>query len=184
MGRPQTYNLDIGSVFGRLTIKGLFSLWPRDSSKRTRQIAKCVCICGTQTEVRRECLTSGDTKSCGCLHKEIVSKRLLKSSSKGRWPLFQSYQKGAAIRNLNFLLSFDDFISLVQKECFYCKSSPHNNHKGFVCGGIDRVDNSRGYEKENCVPCCRRCNRAKDVMSLKEFLLWIENIYNNSIGTP
>jgi len=34
----------------------------------------CKCECGKEVEVRRDHLTSGKTKSCSCLHKEIVGK--------------------------------------------------------------------------------------------------------------
>jgi hypothetical protein len=44
--------------------------------------------------------------------------------------------------------------------------------------GLDRVDNNRGYEKDNIVPCCETCNKAKLQMSLGEFLNWIKRVYN------
>lgn len=34
---------------------------------------KCQCDCGNEIIVRPDSLTSGHTKSCGCLQKEIVS---------------------------------------------------------------------------------------------------------------
>jgi len=47
--------------------------------------------------------------------------------------------------------------------------------------GIDRVDNSRGYESGNVVSCCGVCNMLKHVLSKEEFLARIEKIYKNSI---
>jgi 5-methylcytosine-specific restriction endonuclease McrA len=38
---------------------------------------------------------------------------------------------------------------------------PHN--------GIDRKNNSLEYTLENCVPCCRQCNFAKQGLSEIEF---------------
>lgn len=43
--------------------------------------------------------------------------------------------------------------------------------------GIDRVDNSKGYTSDNCVPCCWACNNAKKNNSSSEFLAWVDGVY-------
>ena len=51
----------------------------RDSGQRTRAkkvIWECKCDCGEVSFVSRGALRSGDTKSCGCLNKEVNSKRM------------------------------------------------------------------------------------------------------------
>lgn len=55
---------------------------------------------------------------------------------------------------------------------------------GFYCGeenanGIDRVDSTKHYTKENCVPCCFICNRMKNKYSINVFLEKIKQIYHN-----
>lgn len=59
----------VGKRFGRLVaIKRL-------EKKRGRQfIWVCVCDCGKETLVPRNYLTSGNTRSCGCLKKENIEK--------------------------------------------------------------------------------------------------------------
>ena len=53
-----------GQVFGRLTVvsfafvKKKFAYW------------NCVCSCGAQRAVRGNCLSTGGTKSCGCIQRE------------------------------------------------------------------------------------------------------------------
>lgn len=47
--------------------------------------------------------------------------------------------------------------------------------------GIDRVDNSVGYTKENSVPCCKLCNFMKKAMSRNDFLSRIKKIYEFNI---
>ncbi|HEC67150.1 MAG TPA: hypothetical protein ENI23_17875 [bacterium] len=42
--------------------------------------------------------------------------------------------------------------------------------------GLDRVDNKKGYELENCVPCCKICNSMKMTMDKDEFLKHIKRI--------
>ena len=61
-----------GQRFGRLVAI-------RDSEKRTnskRVIWECKCDCGGISFVKLGSLRSGNTKSCGCLHKEVVFKRM------------------------------------------------------------------------------------------------------------
>jgi hypothetical protein len=54
-----------GQKFGRLT-----ALEPTDKRKGTSVVWQCECECGNICEVRSTSLTTGNTKSCGCLKKE------------------------------------------------------------------------------------------------------------------
>lgn len=56
-----------GEHFGRLTVVGLSH---RDRWGKT--VWTCLCECGTTTKVSPSSLKCGDTRSCGCLHSEIV----------------------------------------------------------------------------------------------------------------
>ena len=56
--------IEIGQVFGRLTV--VASEQPRGRQETWR----CRCICGGEAVVRESSLRSGNTKSCGCLHRE------------------------------------------------------------------------------------------------------------------
>lgn len=61
----------IGKKFNRLTVLGLGK---RNSSGQIQW--KCKCDCGNIVFVTTSYLKSGHTKSCGCLSKEMASKRL------------------------------------------------------------------------------------------------------------
>ncbi len=76
---------------------------------------------------------------------------------------YGKYKKGAASRGLDFNISFEEFMLLWQKPCYYCGSSIETI-------GIDRIDNSIGYMLGNIIPSCFVCNRAKMDMSQSEFL--------------
>ena len=54
----------VGQRFGRLTVVEF------DSIKDHKARWKCVCDCGLTVIVRGNALRSGNTKSCGCLHRE------------------------------------------------------------------------------------------------------------------
>lgn len=57
----------IGAVFGRLTVIAEAPL-ARNGARQ----ALCRCECGTEKIVRCASLRSGGTKSCGCLHREVI----------------------------------------------------------------------------------------------------------------
>ncbi len=42
--------------------------------------------------------------------------------------------------------------------------------------GIDRIDSSRGYEPDNCLPACGMCNTMKLDYSLDEFIVKIRKV--------
>jgi hypothetical protein len=72
--------------------------------------------------------------------------------------LYKNYIKSASKRNYTIGLQFEDFKRLVLSKCYYCQY-----FKEEETNGIDRLDNRKGYEKENCVPCCETCNMMKYV---------------------
>lgn len=66
------------------------------------------------------------------------------------------YSKARAKRRgITWTLSEKEFYSLIAKNCQYCQASPIMQ----TGSGLDRFDNSKGYTKENAVPCCAICNR-------------------------
>lgn len=85
---------------------------------------------------------------------------------------YSRYVQSAKKRNLNFTLSFEDFIEITNRPCYYCGSTETN------CG-VDRKNNAKGYTKANSVSCCIKCNRAKHSMTEKEFAEQIYKIYHN-----
>lgn len=166
-----------GQRFGRLLI-----LSYEGQNKHRQSVWKCQCDCGTLVRVARPRLVSGNTTSCGCYNKEILSLPVGESS----WnKLFSMYKRNAERRNLVFHLSKEEFRRLATSNCYYCNSKPSNYYKnqrtsgGVIYSGIDRVDSSRNYVLDNCVPCCSDCNYAKRKMSIQQFIDWISRISNS-----
>jgi len=79
---------------------------------------------------------------------------------------FRTYKNSAKSRKFDFCLSLKDFLSIVELPCDYCGKY---NRLGKM-SGIDRIDNTIGYIKDNIVPCCFECNRMKGIMTRKQFL--------------
>jgi len=166
--------LQPGDKFNRLTV-----LEFSKSDKRWRKWYKVKCDCGSEKVVMGSAMTSGNTKSCGCLSKEIKkSKRISKNHSEIT-AIILGYKRHAERRGFKWELTRKDVEMLVKMNCFYCDSKPNNIKKtknsigdGFIYSGIDRIDNSKNYTKQNSVPCCKICNYAKSDMNLKEFQDW------------
>lgn len=83
----------------------------------------------------------------------------------------RAYKSNAKARGLSWELTDEQFLELVTKDCTYCGHSQKYN-------GIDRIDSSKGYTINNCVPCCTWCNVMKLNHSESEFLAHIRQIYN------
>jgi len=83
--------------------------------------------------------------------------------------IFYVYKRNARTRGLGFHITFEEFMTLWQKPCFYC-GNPIDTI------GIDRIDNDKGYEISNLAPCCFKCNHAKSNMSLERFIGWLKQI--------
>jgi hypothetical protein len=100
--------------------------------------------------------------------------------------LYYRYKKSAKIRNLPFEIEKEYFKKITKESCFYCGIEPSqvsNDKKCFgnyIYNGIDRRNNQIGYLEDNCVPCCKNCNRAKMEMSEQEFRSWIERVHTHS----
>lgn len=77
--------------------------------------------------------------------------------------LFDKYKRSAKQRHYSFGLTFEQFKTFWQKDCYYCGDQTKTI-------GLDRVDNSKGYNLDNIVSCCWKCNQMKLALSQKEFI--------------
>ena len=167
-----------GKVFGRLTV--VEDLGP---DNRGWRFWGCACSCGELIVVNSRELKRGHTQSCGCLFRE----NLRKKSGWNRLPhgqsafnqLFGLYKKSAKERGYTFLLTADEFRFLTEQACHYCGALPEikfraasGTNGNYYGNGVDRIDNTSGYEPGNVVPCCTQCNIAKGVLTVEAFKEW------------
>ncbi len=152
---------------------------------RHRKWYKCRCDCGAEKTIHGSSMKSGNTKSCGCygISRRGKATRLPNNGGVINFLILQ-YKRHARNRGIKYDLSREDFEVIIRKPCAYCgnpagnKAKTKNIKEPFPYNGIDRLDSSKWYYLENCVPCCGTCNKAKRSMSRVEFLDLVTRIYN------
>lgn len=164
-----------------LRFKYLFVESPNGMFKYGKSMTwNCLCDCGNYIVATSHSLTSGKISSCGC------KRDLNKFKKKEGTPLkclYHNYKKNAKERGLAFNITIEDFKVIINKPCYYCgilplQVAPSWSDEKLLYNGIDRVDSNVGYEKNNIVACCYKCNYAKQSMSIQEFKDWIIKTYN------
>lgn len=165
----------VGQRFGKLLVVKF------DHIIKGSSFWECLCDCGKTAIVSKTSLDSG-TKSCGCNRNQ---RRLLNGENAFN-RLYDTYRFRAKYRNFEFEFTKDEFRSITQKNCFYCGIEPFqvarptiNFFGDYIYNGIDRIDSSKGYTKENSVPCCGICNIAKNKYTKEFFVDWIKRAYDN-----
>lgn len=76
---------------------------------------------------------------------------------------YKKSKRGSADRNLDWNLTFEEFMTFWGKPCHYCGDE-------IKTIGLDRVDNKKGYTLENVVSCCSGCNFQKGTLSKEVFI--------------
>lgn len=83
---------------------------------------------------------------------------------------------------MDIRLTFDEFCLLITDRCFYCGCYPKMTKfcQGYKLrvpiSGIDRINNENWYGVDNCVSCCWTCNKMKNTLTQRKFLLKIRQI--------
>lgn len=84
-------------------------------------------------------------------------------------------RRNAEQRKIKWKLSLKNFEALIKTPCFYCNKFTTSG------GGIDRLNNSLGYEPSNLVSCCGMCNKMRGESHVVAFLEKIRQIYKHKM---
>jgi hypothetical protein len=159
----------LGQRFGKLTVM------EESSSRRGKSMWKCSCTCGNEKMIRGFDLTRGKSTSCGSCGSFATN------MEPRRHAIYITYKRCAKERGYEFNITSEQFKALTKQPCIYCGAQPVENHKGgykdpIKFNGIDRKDNTKGYEEDNCFPCCKTCNLGKNNMTYEEHQAYIEQL--------
>lgn len=160
---------------------------------------ECQCECGKITTLTSQQITSGNTKSCGCLNKEqnikkaaklIAARRKYEPRIASAMRVWKQYK----YRDPDFIVSFDNWLKISQEKCYYCGIEPNSHYNMFndtngksskygidnglfSYNGLDRIDSNKSHSLDNIVTCCYMCNRSKNNLDLNIFLNKIQNFH-------
>lgn len=168
----------IGKTFGRLIV-----LEDRGSQHGKGKKYLCKCSCGADKVALQSRLLRGETKSCGCLRRELASTRGIKHGLSSHrlyktWnsmmqrccdPTHYAYNRYGG-RGITVCQRWHDVRAFIQD----------NNGSALPGLSIDRIDNDGNYEPGNCrwvQPFVQNANRANSIrltydgktLSLKEW---------------
>ena len=82
---------------------------------------------------------------------------------------FALWKTNAKRRNIPFQLKFDD-IKLLPLVCYYTGTKLTLNVNQYNTISLDRIDNSKGYSKDNVVFCCQFVNYMKGKLTYEQFI--------------
>ncbi len=96
------------------------------------------------------------------------------SHARSRTPAgrLQQLRSSAKRRGYTCTITLGQMELLLARPCTYC-----GGHLQETGGGLDRIDNTRGYETDNVAACCKICNMAKGTQTAAEFELWIRTVH-------
>jgi hypothetical protein len=171
-----------GKKFGRLTVVGFAGI-----NKRHFTLWECECECRNKCIVKGVNLQLGLTQSCGCLAhdyhvqqgKRIAQLNPLRAGTHRKdvafRDLIRQYKQNARARNIAWEITDEDFRRLTGSPCYYSGLAPAHVFRTksgdlYVYNGIDRVDSTKGYTLENCVPCNPAINKMKFELSQEQFI--------------
>lgn len=190
------YNYNVGDMIttkkGVLTFLKYLGEAPMAKGRRRKVFVQCKC--GKKWSAQLSNIINGTTFTCGkypCrTYKSFYQDK--RDPEVGYKALLYVYKKHAKKRNLEFLLTYEQFKELLSKNCHYCGQAPSQVYKltkkgtseirsgvPIVYNGIDRINSNDNYTVCNVVTACKRCNVAKMDQTYEEYIERIQQIYKN-----
>lgn len=140
--------------FGRLLVKGISDM----KVPGARVKWNCLCDCGKESSVYSYSLLSGNTKSCGCYHKEITKKSNTTHGQSSAITITLEYTAWVHVIGRCYNKNNPDYERYGGRGITVCDrwlNSFENFYadmgiKPTTAHSIDRVKNNEGYHPNNC----------------------------------
>lgn len=178
------YNDLTGKTFGRLYVNFLHT----EKSKKNEKLWDCDCECGNKRFLTGWDLTSKRYSSCGCYRNDCISNRKFEGYEKIRATYFNIIRRGAEYRGLSFNVTIEEIWDLFKKQGEKCALTGKkleiqrlNKHRKAQTASLDRIDSTKGYEKDNIQWVHKDINRFKNSFSEQHFLEMVKEIYEFKI---
>ncbi len=174
-----------GTRFGMLTVIGKDE---KKTKEKKRQYYFCQCDCGSPVKsIAKASLVSKrrPTFSCGC-HDKYRQGFIDNRETAVAKVLYGKMKKRHVSKledDIQEFITFEDFLIKIHEPCHYCgavdTSYLSDRATDYVLhyNGLDRLDSSKGYRKDNTVSCCVDCNIAKGTMMVDEFADFLKRIH-------
>lgn len=157
--------IETGSKFTRWTvIKG------KSVDGRYRYL--CECDCGEHRWISQRSLVTGDSKSCGCYHREVSrlhAKRMFTTHGLSYTPEYKRYWRHQRLESdSNWTLEMELLLRELQPECMICGSTDR-----LAIDHVVPVTKGGKLEPGNVVRLCKQHNSAKHNKNLSDLpLAW------------
>lgn len=175
-----------GEQFGKLTVIKRTEKPEWYKGKQRCLWWLCKCSCGKEVTVYSRRLVSGEKTHCGCSSKEYWEHNCYKGCGKLAHSHWSHIVYSATVsRDYEFNLTIEDGWELFQKQngkCFYTGDDlilGVRNSKGGITASLDRLDNTKGYTKDNVVWCRKDVNIMKMAKTYEDFIECCRKIARN-----
>ena len=136
-------------------IKDLGMLFPTENSKTKKRFGLYKCFCGNEFKTMISSVKNERTKSCGCIHKNMLLNMITKHNL-CKHPLYTTW---CNIKSRTTNINSDDYINYGARGIDICNEWKNDFlsfynwalDNGYKYGStIDRINNDLGYSPENC----------------------------------
>lgn len=183
-----------GLRFGRLLVIKRIGTYLNKQGMPKKVLWECMCDCGKSADSNTWELVSGQSKSCGCLKKDIgIQKRIGSKNITGVY--WGSIAHGAKIRDIPFNLTLEYAQKLLEEQKFKCAlsgilliadidNSVHYGKSTLNTLSLDRIDSNLGYIEGNVQWVHKDLNWMKNSFHNTEFINWCRLVSDNNIPKP